>query len=458
MSCWASDPTALGGRCFFRDKPDLAAQLRLVFSRFEPAAEGTAPVLAFLEPFLGDDYDLVWRVDRDLWRIRLFFFRGEDWLALEFRQTHLSTAWRSTAPQGPGDGGFTFRAGAFEALENAGRLRTDAEGFQARLRQAPVTSITRFRFQTDNGRVFDSLATCAKLRLLSESHPDFRFHVLEVHRRRALTDPAALPLGALFHGAAREGRRPAGAAVQPGDQPAPEHRILSTIYLFGGMKLGLRQGLDPLFEALRPLPQPAHGAFTLAVSLDLEKRVWVEQVEALAEVLGLLLAHHPRVELLVNGMTATVAQPPTDPFADIAARELEAMAVIAARLPGPVTLRHLHGQTLLEKCAALRQASYFIGPVGSASLLPLALGLPGLVYGNREAMRSVRWMFEPRDRLAMLPLELVQPVAAALGMRSYKWARGLQSGSYSIQPAAFLAHVAAELRRLSLLPPAPNPG
>lgn len=450
MSQWASDPKALDGRAFFRDKPGLRRELRLVFERHDQAMAPETPLLALVRPFLADTYDLVWRMDRDLWRVRLFFFRGEDWLALEFRQTLLSAALRLAAPDGPREGSFTFRAQAFEPLEEGGRLAAEAEQFHARARQSPMTAITRFRFQTDNGRVFDSLASCAKLRLLSEASPDFRFHVLEVHRRRALTDPATLPLGALFEGAERASRRPEGNVAPP------EHRILSSIYLFGGMKRGLRQGLDPLFDQIRARPRPAGGPFVLAVSLELEKRVWVEQVEGIAQVLALLLAHHPQVELMVNGMTAPVSKPPEDPFADIAAREREAMAAICARLPGPVTLRHLHGLTLLEKAAALHQASYFIGPVGSASLLPLTLGLPGLLYGNRQAMLSVGWMFEPRDRLTFLPIQLIRPVAAALGMRAYGWARGLQSGSYSIEPAAFLAHLEGELSRLGLLPPVPG--
>lgn len=345
--------------------------------------------------------------------------------------------------------GFTFRAGAFEALADGEKLAADAKRLQAVARQSRLTSIARFRFRIDNARVFDSLATCAKLRRLNEASPDFRFHVLEVDKRRSLLDPAELPLGALFQNAAREERKPAVGGP-------PEHHIFSTIYLSGGMKGGLRKGLDPLFEDIRRQPRPAGGPFILAVSLELEKRVWVEQVEGIAQVLGLLLAHHSRLELMVNGMTASVLKPPEDPFADIAEREREALGHICARLPGLITLRHLHGQTLPEKCAALSHASYFIGPVGSASLLPLALSLPGLVYGSPEAMRSVRWMIEPGDRLAMLPPELVQPVPAALGMRAYNWARELQSASYSIQPAAFQAHVGRELERLGLLHPRPG--
>jgi hypothetical protein len=231
-------------------------------------------------------------------------------------------------------------------------------------------------------RVFDSLATTAKLGLLAEALPDFRFHTLEIDAGRALVDPRSFPLGALFAEASLAG--PDGKAKVA----APEHIIVSALYLQGGMRNHLRKGLDRLFEAERQPPRPADTPFTLAISLDFEKRAWVEQAEAVSLVLALLLAHHPRVELMSSGMTAAALEPERDRFADIAEREGRAIEAMLARLPAPVVVHRLHGQTIPQKARALARATYFLGPVGSASLLPLALGLPGVMFGGVDAVRG----------------------------------------------------------------------
>lgn len=451
MSSWASHPAALAGRRFFAATAPLAAELREVFRRFDLAAAGEPPIAPLAEPFLVDDYQLVWRSDRTLWRPRLFFFRPGQRLALEFNQSDLTAALQVEEAAGLRTHAFTHRWSVINRQPDCAPLLAEADRLHAIFLREGLREIGRFRFVLDNGRVFDGLATCAKLALLAEELPDFRFHTLELLARVALLDPRSLPLGRLFDGAVVE--------LQGGNRPGhvpPEHVIRSSLYLQGGMRSNFHQGLERLFAPQRQAARGPEPAFILGVSLDFEKRVWVEQVEVLARVLRLIRAHHARIELLVNGMAAPALGPGLEHYADVGGRERDAIATILAGLPPGITVRHLHGETLLAKSEAFARAAYFIGPVASASLLPLALGTPGLVYGSAAALKGVGWLTDPSDRLSVFPTEHVTGVDGAAGARRYRWATGWTSQSYSIPPDLFLAHVAADLRRLGLLPAAPG--
>ncbi|MEI6158899.1 MAG: hypothetical protein WCP77_03605 [Roseococcus sp.] len=450
MSSWASNPAAVKGHRFFAKTPLFAAALREVFARFDQYMAGDPPLLPVVEPFLADQYELVWRSDRDLWKLRLFFLRPGHRLALELNHRYLTAVLQSDEADGRRIRSFFYEAGAFTQEPDCQALLVESDRLHALFTAKSLSKIKRFRFILTNMRVFDGLATCAKLGLLAERIPGFRFHTLELHSHRALVDPRSLPLGALFEGATLDLRGPRPPATPPTDEAPPEHLIYSTVYLYGGMRGNLRKGLDRLFPRPSP-PGAADPTFTLAISLELEKRVWVEQVEALAGVLRLLQAHHPRVALMVNGMTSPALEPNRENFADIAEQERQAIGAMLAGLPGSIPVLHLHGHTILEKSEALARANYFIGPIGSASLLPLALGIPGLVYGSAEGVKAARWMIEPRDGIRIFPPRHVTSAPEAKGARRYSWARGFQSISYSMDPEVFVDFVARELARHGLL-------
>ncbi len=453
MSHWASHPAALTGRRFFAATKPLALELREVIRRCDLAADGAPPLAPLVEPFLADDYELVWRSDQNLWRPRLFFFRHGRRLALEFNQSDVTVAIQSDEADEVRTRSVNYRRGVITPEPDCAPLLAEATRLHAAFRRDGLREIDRFRFVLDNGRVFDCLATCAKLALLAEEAPDFRFNALEVVTRTSLLDPRSLPMGRLFEGAAVElkaGGRPPEATAQ---QTPPEHVICSTLYLYGGMRSNFHKGLERLFARQREAPREPGRPFTLGISLDFEKRVWVEQVEAISRLLRLILAQYPRLELLVNGMAAPALESGRDAFADVAERERDAIAGMLAALPPGIEVRHLHGETLATKSEAFARAAFFIGPVGSASLLPLALGTPGLVYGSAAALKHVgAWQTEGREQMRVLPPQHVSIVQDAAGARSYRWAQGYQSQSYSIPPEVFLDHAAAELRRLGLLP------
>lgn len=129
-------------------------------------------------------------------------------------------------------------------------------------------------------------------------------------------------------------------------------------------------------------------AASVWLSLDSEKRVFVEQRANLTAVLerffAVPLGPDGVLGLVFNGMTGTEGGGVPQELTEVAAREREIAAEIAADLSCDARLIDLSGRSLREKAHFAARAGFVLAPVGSASVLPsLIFDRPGLVYGYK---------------------------------------------------------------------------
>jgi hypothetical protein len=132
MAAWASELAPLRSPGFFAALKGLAGALRQVAAMHDQGRAPGPALLPLLEPILADRYDLLWRADRDIWRPRLFLFRGKLRLVLEFRHTILRVAWQEDAADGEGrsfaydSAGVTPGPDGRDMLAEAARLHAKA--------------------------------------------------------------------------------------------------------------------------------------------------------------------------------------------------------------------------------------------------------------------------------------------------------------------------------------------
>jgi hypothetical protein len=180
-------------------------------------------------------------------------------------------------------------------------------------------------------------------------------------------------------------------------------------------------------------------ALTIWISFELEKRVWVEQIEGLTEILSRFAKAHLRgsetLGLVVNGMTGVERGKPSRVVRGMLPRERELVRSIADALDVPVVIVNLSGRSLREKTPFASQVGFVLAPVGPASLIPsLFFDRPGLVYGNLvDDLRS-----NAGPATVRLDKSLVADVPAVKG--TIDWENS-QCVSYSIRWEEILAEL-----------------
>ena len=181
--------------------------------------------------------------------------------------------------------------------------------------------------------------------------------------------------------------------------------------------------------------QPPQGP-DLFLTLEVEKRVWQEQVETLGLFLERVVeSDRPVREILINGMTATADGSLADPevMHSVAVREREICNSLQERVSKALRFRSLHGQTFTQKFEALSSCGFFLSPMGSGALIPLIRRIPGLVYQNSVMIEIVPGIdFAGFERV---PGSLIHDRPELRG--SVRTGRGDQNISYSIEPEAF---------------------
>ncbi|MEO1679111.1 MAG: hypothetical protein AAFU80_13230 [Pseudomonadota bacterium] len=195
--------------------------------------------------------------------------------------------------------------------------------------------------------------------------------------------------------------------------------------------------------------------FTLFVSLDLEKRAWLEQEEGLTGLIEEATRRFGHVHLLVNGMTSNTSGRGCEAYGQIRAREAALMDRWQDRFGADLTVEHLFGQTMEEKARRILGASFYAGPMTSAILLPAFLDVPGVAYGTPGILAGDSVLFAPLPRTRIMRHE--DAVSAGKRMRlgtELDPADALQTPgrnhshqSYSIPPKRFLALCRAQLDR-----------
>src|SRR4051794_21299300 len=166
----------------------------------------------------------------------------------------------------------------------------------------------RVRVILDNARPLDQSATISRLAPAFETIPAHSGVRLYQNRATTFFDPRIFPSirkqdNVCFY--APEDRDPRGEAVRNGDS------ILEAFYVpeqsweaANATSLFLKQNLN---EAIgrRNINKPT-SRISLFVSLEFEKRVWVEQIEALLSLFRSVTQSEKTLTVTVNGMTGSI--------------------------------------------------------------------------------------------------------------------------------------------------------
>lgn len=186
------------------------------------------------------------------------------------------------------------------------------------------------------------------------------------------------------------------------------------------------------------LMPPRHAdADALYVSFELEKHQWLEQTQALATFLN--RTHRQRIgfnRLLVNGMTSPWDGRPADFFETIEDVERGMITRLTNRLEFPLEVEWMFGRTFAEKLEATRGARFAVAPIGSASLIPNALGVPGVSYSNKDRIRWIKWLDHPN--MKRIPPEILADRDDIPGYGRMRDDRPVPRVSYSMHVGEFL--------------------
>lgn len=174
-------------------------------------------------------------------------------------------------------------------------------------------------------------------------------------------------------------------------------------------------------------------ALRVWLSLELEKRLWAEQIEGLSTIIDALARKYLRegetVGLVFNGMTGVEGGEMPWYICGLIAREQSLIEEIRSKLRCRHKVFNLAGKTLRVKTLFASGIDFIVAPLGSASLLPsLIFDKPGVVYGNNVSdLRS----FVGRNTI-ILDEKNVTDVHALKGV--VNWRGTGQCVSYSIAP------------------------
>ncbi len=207
-------------------------------------------------------------------------------------------------------------------------------------------------------------------------------------------------------------------------------------------------------SALMP---PRHAdADALFISFELEKHQWLEQTQALATFLN--RTHRQGIgfaRLLVNGMTSPWDGRPADFFETIEEVERGMIARLTKRLEFPLEVVWMFGWTFAQKLEAARGARFAIAPIGSASLIPNALGVAGVSYSNKDRIRWIKWLDNPD--MCRIPPEILADRDDILGYGRLRADRPVPRVSYSMHVGEFLRFANRHYRATSAPKPPGTP-
>lgn len=199
------------------------------------------------------------------------------------------------------------------------------------------------------------------------------------------------------------------------DEMVPNARVVDRMYL------GQLEGLDPdpnasVIQCIKSAPgdeykwrgelrqkirqwcadseprQKPDRSISILISWELEKRVFVRQNEFLDYILSSSRNNFSSVNLFVNGMTGGVDGGAINSQID------EAEAALTEKL----VRKHAHvaevvymgGKSMQDKAALCASVDMFAAPLGTASIIPMMLGIPGIAYCSPRFFSGYSWMKE----------------------------------------------------------------
>ncbi|MDB5374275.1 MAG: hypothetical protein JWP04_2917 [Belnapia sp.] len=433
LTCLTADDSQAGHWDLFRD----LARAFLRDGRRNRATGDPAVIAAFLHDTPQQEVVHFRRKDPHVWEVRFHAIRADGrWLACDGRYDSLLLL--------AGDAG--------GMLASAGRVRDAAEADQA------VTAIVAdiaagwhdqgagrsppSLMLFSNGRPIDQSITIARFaRVCAEVPVMPQLRVLQ-NRATAFFDPALLP--------AIAARGAVEFYAQDGFAPPPGASLMEALYLPDNGWAEHNQAARSLRTSLAP-PRPALAeGLEVFISLEFEKRVWVEQAEGLLALFRHIAARVAPLTVHVNGMTgvgfAAENAGISTHFAEVTRREAAVIAGWRAALPG-CGFRHLAGLDLTAKLAAIAGCGFAATPGGTAALIACLGGVPGVYYSHPGQHRHFASLLRMYEDGLLIGRDSTRPDTAAQGAFDYSWA-GLGGQSYSIPPDAFLAEALARLAEL----------
>lgn len=171
------------------------------------------------------------------------------------------------------------------------------------------------------------------------------------------------------------------------------------------------------------------------ISFDLEKRKFTNQVVYFRNVIKIALDMASSAELYINGMTGWVDKDGNhNPksrafFSEFDAVEDKLLQEITKGFPLRKIVR-LQGLDIMQKARAISPIDFFVAPLGSAAMIPMQTGIPGVTYCSPKFRKSYGWMLE--GKAVIVP---ENSVVAADGdpINQPQWARHDATGeSYDI--------------------------
>ncbi len=186
----------------------------------------------------------------------------------------------------------------------------------------------------------------------------------------------------------------------------------------------------------------ANNCVNLFISLELEKRVFVRQEEFFIRLINLINKYYDSINIYVNGMTGSTDGP--DSFPSIKDKEM----LIIDRIIGSknISVTHMHGMTIKEKCHAVNKIDYFSGPLGTGTMIPMYGGKVGTTYGSPKFLTGYSWMAE--QQTVVVPIEWTTAAEGTPLARPY-WAETDDTGeSYDIDIEKLLNLCENQIRQL----------
>jgi hypothetical protein len=180
-------------------------------------------------------------------------------------------------------------------------------------------------------------------------------------------------------------------------------------------------------EIVRQLARDGQSPYTLKekarlkvmVSLEFEKRVFINQETSIEELLRCASLSGRQILLVVNGMTGT--EDDEDEFPDLGVAERRLVDRIVARFPN-VEVKYMHGKTFREKAAAYRDLDFFAASLGTAALIPQILGIAGVVYGSSPMLKNCSWFNDiTESRAPLSDPDWSTVVEGDPALRHYDW-------------------------------------
>lgn len=397
------------------------------------------------------------RMDPHVWSVRLHVIRQDGrWLVLHGRFDSLHFATGEAGAMLAAAGRSHDPAGAERDM--AAALADIAAGFHAQGGgRTPPTC-----FLLGNGRPVDQSTVLARLdRVLAEVEVSPALAIRQ-DPRTAFLDPALLPAIAAHPDTGFEtGPALRAAAMATGGS------VAEALYLpdsgWEEQHHGARRLRDALLAATPPVP-PDTEELRLFVSLDLEKRVWVEQEAGFLALFRALRPRAPRLTVFLNGMTGVIGEQAPEAlaaaFPAIAGRERAIMARWQEAMGEGLTLRFLNGCDIPGKVAAIRGCDAFAAPGGTAAFIATLAGLPGLFWSHPALADHVASQHGGFPEARPIGREAIRPAPEAEGVHRYDWG-GAGNLSYAMAPETFLAEALARLgplldARPGSLPPPPG--